>query len=1448
MAVEKETIVISVEGIDTVINNTKKAKDEYAAFVKGLTEQTKKSTKDLEKEGIQVKKLFNDYKRLQKEADKLKQKQAKTIASGANTGGSGIAGGSFTKNLSKNVIEGISGNLSGAALAATGYGAALLALNKAATFAADGLSTLNTIAANTSKVTAGNAEAFRTVNSQLATLSTLFSVDADKISKSFKRISESSNVASTDITAFFKRALTDGANFDVLDGVLQKGEELGLTFTQTKEILESVEFNDKFDAAQLENVSKAFTRLQGDTGKLAASLNKTFDNDFGTRLATGVKNGAISASAAVDLFAKEIGKTGISAAKAQQAATELFGEYNDGIVDSINLTAKLVQDQTVLDAAIGKTTGKVDLATKATETFFKSLEGIRKGVEDAFSGVLPIFESLIDGLSEFADVSENSLFTFSEFVSFVTQAIFPVLGLVNVLERGAIALGLLTKRSNEAAEAVKRSKETNDAYKASVSDIAGIEAAVARYEELSVIQNRSAEQNLALAQTVEFLREADKSLVDGQKVNTDAFKRSQNQRVQSIRESLDRQILLNKLAQERLIAEQKNLAPEVFNAEFNKLIELNNALARQKDNIRVDIEGRVLDINTNLLLNATRGKPLKVKAEIEVKPIGFETQQQDAKKAFDTAVTPEQVQAAADALRKVIRAQQVEVEKSYEELTKGVGEKKAELEKSLIDLTVDRRLNTTGQVQQKLTQTLRKEFGDFINKEFGDSEDFDAALIEFSNNFKKSLNGIAVDNTAQINNIFNELSKNVGDNGKKQLDKIKTELLKNAKTGLNLGDAIIGTAEEERLSEILGGLQSVLERAANDGVKDVNLLNDAFSETVNRILQLSTVGSEFGKKFAPVRKEIAAAKDIAAEDLRNQIRAQDELLKSKANSRNFDAEFAKLQKETEEKLAIATENREKALQSLTEQQLKLNKALLEQQFPTIARENERLDTERQLKELEFLNEKKRLVEETNKSLGGEVFRVDADGSISAIRDLQTEFEIVSGQAITERVATLKTILDTDVAALEKERDNVAKALARRILGLTQEEFELILLDIQTSIDQGQAQIDFDIINFEDVKKGFGDLNKLTKDQTEQYNAFADQLLAKELALSDERINKIQLVYAKAIADTLAAGGDASQLIAEADVQLQKEVNVRLQIEQKYKAINSSAKTTLEKLQEIIAKYTPLVQAASQLFSQVGDLFIAIEEARIAEIDGEIERIQSNAEKLAESINDIENDLEGKRSGRREAVLAALELQKRREADLAKQQEALERKKAEREKAAARIRKAQAIKDAIINNALAITNIIATTPKADFGVATGILIGLYGAIGATQVATIAAQETFADGGFTGDGLFQDHTGHKVAGVVHDNEYVVPKWIVKSPKYAPMVNALEEVRTKGYADGGLVGAQNASTAVNNGGFERMMFGFAKQALELANRPIYANPIEFNAVANNFGRRVEANTIGG
>lgn len=104
-----------------------------------------------------------------------------------------------------------------------------------------------------------------------------------------------------------------------------------------------------------------------------------------------------------------------------------------------------------------------------------------------------------------------------------------------------------------------------------------------------------------------------------------------------------------------------------------------------------------------------------------------------------------------------------------------------------------------------------------------------------------------------------------------------------------------------------------------------------------------------------------------------------------------------------------------------------------------------------------------------------------------------------------------------------------------------------------------------------------------------------------------------------------------------------------------------------------------------------------------------------------------------------------------------------------EKEYANKQKAFAISEAIINGASAIVRQFADLPF----VAALITSALTAATTATQIGIISSQK-FAEGGYTGDGTSRDSTGERVAGVVHEKEYVIPKEPTR--KYRALLEAI------------------------------------------------------------------------
>lgn len=126
--------------------------------------------------------------------------------------------------------------------------------------------------------------------------------------------------------------------------------------------------------------------------------------------------------------------------------------------------------------------------------------------------------------------------------------------------------------------------------------------------------------------------------------------------------------------------------------------------------------------------------------------------------------------------------------------------------------------------------------------------------------------------------------------------------------------------------------------------------------------------------------------------------------------------------------------------------------------------------------------------------------------------------------------------------------------------------------------------------------------------------------------------------------------------------------------------------------------------------------------------------------------------------------------------------ALAKKKIE-EKALAeekKIRKQQqewAVTQALINGALAVTNVLATVPFPYSLIVAAITAGLT----AVEVSAIKSQ-SYADGGFTSAIGGRDETGEKVAGTVHEKEMVFEKQITM-PNLKPLF-ALRALLQKGY----------------------------------------------------------------
>lgn len=140
-------------------------------------------------------------------------------------------------------------------------------------------------------------------------------------------------------------------------------------------------------------------------------------------------------------------------------------------------------------------------------------------------------------------------------------------------------------------------------------------------------------------------------------------------------------------------------------------------------------------------------------------------------------------------------------------------------------------------------------------------------------------------------------------------------------------------------------------------------------------------------------------------------------------------------------------------------------------------------------------------------------------------------------------------------------------------------------------------------------------------------------------------------------------------------------------------------------------------------------------------------------------------------------------------------------------------------DALVNTYKGANIALGTYPPPFSYVAAAATI----AAGLANVAQINGIQ-FAEGGYTGQG-----GKYEPAGIVHKGEYVTPQHVMSNPEAKPHLRALENMRVRGYADGGFVTNTNISAAQQS----------IIMANALKNMP---NPVVSWTEGRKVGRRVE------
>ena len=448
--------------------------------------------------------------------------------------------------------------------------------------------------------------------------------------------------------------------------------------------------------------------------------------------------------------------------------------------------------------------------------------------------------------------------------------------------------------------------------------------------------------------------------------------------------------------------------------------------------------------------------------------------------------------------------------------------------------------------------------------------------------------------------------------------------------------------------------------------------------------------------------------------------------------------------------------------------------------------------------------------------------------IVTITELQNDLISRQKRVAAKREEDLKkTFVDKVLDEFRKENAELIK------------DYELRLIALQLEV----TKLDNQYLPMIDTKRAegkFGEALKLRKRYNDEQMKIIEEQQKIELDLA-------QNMYLKQLIDLEAQGFDVTQMRESFFL---KEQEIIIKHEEQKKRLRKEYDEAEKKLmEEQIVEVANMTGQALDIFNQtfmagykaVMDYVNSLSEAELDKLNETLSSVESQLSEAQDRLSSLEDDLEGKRSGRRQAVLAAIELEKQREQELAAEKLRLMKQIEEEERAIARRKKALAISEAIVSGAQSITSIWAV--HAANPILAGILTAVAAGVTAAQVATISSQQ-FADGGFTGEGTVRDNTGHRVAGIVHEGEWVAPKWMVNSPQFAPMIGNLERSRQ------GLQPNFNGmnSALQGNNTMEATLNMYTQAMMKMADRPVIANPVEFTNTASNMKQRQIRNTLGG
>ncbi|MHC2992823.1 hypothetical protein OB13_15005 [Pontibacter sp. HJ8] len=561
----------------------------------------------------------------------------------------------------------------------------------------------------------------------------------------------------------------------------------------------------------------------------------------------------------------------------------------------------------------------------------------------------------------------------------------------------------------------------------------------------------------------------------------------------------------------------------------------------------------------------------------------------------------------------------------------------------------------------------------------------------------------------------------------------------------NLGDAV------KKLGKLL--LDNLISRFKGLGVIIEGIINRDFSKIQDGIVQVGTGITDATAKTKAFAKELNEARKAG-----EAIEKENQRLRDSERALNVEREKANAQIEKYKLVAEDTTKSEAERADAARKAFALEESLREKQLQLQRDKIANLVAEQKLTN--------NLTEDNDKLAAAQVelARIERE-SVGKSIELQNKLNALRKEGSDKAAARAKELSEKEYAALQKK--------------LADEKAVLELALLQT-VDNSEKQLQATI--------------KLNEKERE-IALSAKELTAAQAALIQAQYDKKEL--------------EARKAFALKQIELEKEAQ-----EKRKKAIEDQAKQ-LQEAEQIIAGNQEL-DALNRYAA--GETFEYQHQERLQQIQREsLQRQLEEAKRLGLDTLEIERKIaEDKiavrlQEAERKAAIQQVEYQTAVTASQALGD--LATIVAGQSAEAGEFAKAITLFQLGIDTARALSAITASSAQVAASIAAasgpaGLVTGpaAYAAYYATNVATVLANiaqakqlltaeapqpKGFAEGGYTGNGYgTPDASGYRVAGVVHEGEYVVPNWQVK--RNAGLIASLEQHRQRGYAAGGYTGS--------------------------------------------------------